>query len=51
MGKFYFELVVAGVRTCNPENKAVTQVPAKHCDEVLELLKSDGRDADGNKIP
>ncbi len=51
MGKFYFELVVAGRRTCNPENTAVVQVPAKHRDEVLELLKANGRDADGNKIP
>ena len=50
MDKFYFDLVIAGVRTCNKENTSVTLVPAKHRDTVMAMLEKDGRDADGKKI-
>ena len=50
MAELYFNLVKAGKRTCNKENKAVKQVPTAVFDEVLEMLKADGRDADGKKI-
>ena len=50
MKELYFNLVKAGKRTCNPENTSVRQVPATVFDEVLEMLKADGRDADGKKI-
>ena len=46
----YFDLVVAGRRTCNKENKKLKQVPATVYDVVLEMLTADGRDADGKKI-
>lgn len=50
MAELYFNLVKAGKRTCNKENKKVRQVPATVFDEVLDMLTADGRDADGNKI-
>lgn len=50
MEQMYFDLVVAGRRTCNKENKKLKQVPATVYDAVLEMLTADGRDADGKKI-
>ena len=50
MAELYFNLVKAGKRTCNPENKTVRQVPTTVFDEVLAMLTADGRDADGKKI-
>ena len=47
MAKMYFDLVKAGRRTCNKENKAVKQVPDTVFAEVLAMLAADGRDADG----
>ena len=50
MAELYFNLVKAGRRTCNAENKAVRQVPATVRDEVLAMLAADGRDADGRPL-
>ena len=50
MAELYFNLVKAGKRTCNPDNKSVKQVPSTVIDEVLSMLIADGRDADGKKI-
>ena len=50
MAELYFNLVKAGRRSCNAENKAVRQVPATVRDEVLSMLAADGRDADGKPL-
>jgi len=50
MVELYFYLVKKGRKTCNKENKTVGQVPDTVFDKVLEMLKADGRDADGKKI-
>ena len=50
MVEMYFNLVVAGKRTCNLENTAVKQVPANLRDDVLAMLTEKGYDADGNKV-
>lgn len=50
MERLYFDLVVDGRRTCNPENHKVKQVPENLRSKVLALLEADGRDADGKKI-
>lgn len=46
----YYKLVIAGKRTCNPDNKTVRQVHYTCFDAVLEMLVANGRDADGKKI-
>lgn len=46
----YVGLVVAGRRTCNPENKKVRVVPSIWRDLVLEDLKALGLDADGMPV-
>ena len=43
----YVGLVVAGRRTCNPENKKVRLVPKIWRDLVIEYLKALGLDLDG----
>lgn len=48
MVDMYVALVIAGRRTCNPENKTVTQVPTRYKQPVLEELTALGLDADGN---
>ena len=50
MAELYFNLVKAGRRSCNAENKNVKQVPATVFDEVLAMLAADGRDADGKPL-
>ena len=50
MRDMYVALVIAGRRTCNTENKAVRQVPAKYREIVLEDLTALGLDADGNPV-
>ena len=50
MVDLYMALVIAGRRTCNPENKEVTQVPTRYRDIVTEELAAIGLDADGNPI-
>lgn len=50
MERFYFTLVCNGLRTCNPENTKVPQVPDRQRAAVLQMLEADGRDADGKKI-
>ncbi len=48
MRDMYVALVIAGRRTCNPENKSVVQVPARYRKVVLDELTALGLDADGN---
>lgn len=50
MVDLYIALVIAGRRTCNPENKEVTQVPTRYRDIVTEELAAIGLDADGNPV-
>lgn len=50
MVDLYIALVIAGRRTCNPENNEVTQVPTRYRDIVTEELAAIGLDADGNPI-
>lgn len=50
MVDMYLALVIAGRRTCNPENKSVTLVPARYREKVLTELEALGLDADGNAI-
>ena len=50
MIQIYYNLVIAGRRTCNPENKTVTQVPESLKADVIELLTKAGRDLDGKLI-
>ena len=50
MVDLYIALVIAGRRTCNPENKEVTQVPTRYREIVTEELAAIGLDADGNPI-
>ena len=50
MDKVYFELVINGMRTCDENNKTLPMVHKKHLAAVLEMLKKDGRDANGKKI-
>ena len=47
MAELYFELVVAGKRTCNNKNGTVKKVPKHLQAEVLALLTERGYDADG----
>lgn len=48
MVDMYLALVIAGRRTCNPDNKTVTQVPKRYREAVLTELEALGLDADGN---
>lgn len=50
MVDMYVALVIAGRRTCNPENKSVTLVPARYRDKVITELEALGLDADGNSL-
>jgi len=50
MVDMYLALVIAGRRTCNPENKEVTLVPTRYRAKVVEELTALGLDADGNPI-
>ena len=50
MTDMYLALVMAGRRTCNPDNKKVRQVPAKYRAAVLADLEALGLDADGNPV-
>lgn len=50
MIQMYFNLVVAGRRTCNPETKDVTLVPEIYRSEVIQMLNEAGRDIDGKLI-
>lgn len=50
MVDMYLALVIAGRRTCNPENRNVTLVPANYRKLVLAELTALGLDADGNPI-
>lgn len=50
MVDLYIALVIAGRRTCNIENKEVTQVPERYRDIVVEELTALGLDSDGNPI-
>ena len=50
MTDMYLALVMAGRRTCNPDNKKVRQVPTKYRATVLADLEALGLDADGNPV-
>lgn len=50
MVDMYLALVIAGRRTCDPTNKAVTQVPAKYRAAVIEELEALGLDANGDPV-
>jgi len=50
MVDMYLALVIAGRRTCNPQNTEVTLVPARYREAVLEELTVLGLDADGNPV-
>ena len=50
MVDLYIALVIAGRRTCNIENKEITQVPTRYRDIVIEELKVLGLDAEGNPL-
>lgn len=50
MIEMYYKLVIAGRRTCDKDNKEVTQVPEALRADVLDMLTKDGRDANGNII-
>lgn len=50
MVDLYIALVIAGRRTCNTENKEVTQVPTRYRDVVIKELEVLGLDTDGNPL-
>ena len=50
MVDMYVALVIAGRRTCNEENAAVKQVPARYREAVLVDLLALGLDADGKEM-
>ena len=50
MVDMYVALVIAGRRTCNAENAAVKQVPARYREAVLVDLLALGLDADGKEM-
>lgn len=50
MVDMYTALVIAGRRTCNPDNTEVTKVPERYRQPVLEELAALGLDADGNPV-
>lgn len=50
MVDMYVALVIAGRRTCNPENTTVILVPTRYRELVLVELTALGLDADGKPI-
>lgn len=50
MVDMYVALVIAGRRTCNPENKSVPLVPTRYRKAVTAELEALGLDADGNPV-
>ncbi len=50
MVDLYFNLVLAGRRTCDETNSTVTKVPANLMADVTALLSERGYDKNGNKI-
>jgi hypothetical protein len=50
MVDMYLALVIAGRRTCNPENKSVPLVPTRYRKAVTTELEALGLDADGNPV-
>ena len=50
MVDMYVALVIAGRRTCNPENKSVPLVPTRYRKAVITELEALGLDADGNPV-
>jgi hypothetical protein len=50
MVDMYLALVIAGRRTCNPDNKSIPLVPVRYRGKVLTELEALGLDADGNAI-
>lgn len=50
MIQIYFNLVIAGKRTCNPETKGVILVPESLRADVIKMLTDAGRDLDGKLI-
>lgn len=50
MIQMYYNLVVAGRRTCNPKNKNVTMVPQSLIADVIKMLEQAGRDLDGKLV-
>ena len=50
MVDMYLALVIAGRRTCNPDNKSVPLVPTRYRKAVTAELEALGLDADGNAI-
>lgn len=50
MVDMYVALVIAGRRTCNPENKSVPLVPTRYRKAVTTELEALGLDADGNPV-
>ena len=50
MKELYFNLVIAGKRTCDENNSDIIKVPKNLIIEVSELLAERGYDKNGNKI-
>ena len=50
MVELYFNLVVAGKRTCDEKNALVLKVPTHLMSAVTSLLEERGYDKNGNKI-
>ena len=46
----YVGLVIAGKRTCDPEDKKVRQVPKNLRDDVIAELEAQGYDKNGQKL-
>ena len=50
MVELYFNLVLAGRRTCDETNTSVTKVPVNLIADVTALLEEKGYDKNGKKI-
>lgn len=50
MAEMYFNLVLAGKRTCDETDTTVKLVPATYRAEVLSMLVERGYDANGNTL-
>ena len=50
MIELYFNLVVAGKRTCDRTNENIVKVPEKLINQVSQLLNERGYDDNGVKI-
>ena len=50
MVDMYLALVIAGRRTCNPENTEVKLVPTRYIGAVMKELTALGLDADGQPL-